>query len=258
MVGSAVFYPRVFSGRLREHARLAFVDLRHFADSDPSLELDRISITTYADDIEHLRKTLDLGDVVLLGHSIHGNIALEYARRYPDPVRGVVVMGSYASFSDERPDAAERLWESEASEERKEIVARRLAALTPAVRATLSPEELWVRENDVAYAPRDWYDLRYDPTSLWEDVVPNIPVADAVFGQFDTYDLDQGPGDVTVPVLIAQGRFDHNAADTLWEEHRHKLPHHTYVLFDESGHFPSVEEPERFDQTLLEWIDTIG
>ena len=68
------------------------------------------------------------------------------------------------------------------------------------------------------------------------------------------YDLGQGPGEITVPVLIAHGRYDYFVAYTLWEEHRHKLPRHTYVLFERSGHTPPLEEPDKFDQTLLAWL----
>src|SRR4029453_445043 len=84
VVGSSIYYPRVFSQDLRSHLQLVFVDLRHFAASDPSFSPDRISIETYPDDIEHVSQTLELGDVVVMGHSIHGTIALEYARRYPE------------------------------------------------------------------------------------------------------------------------------------------------------------------------------
>jgi proline iminopeptidase len=56
VVGSSVYYPRVFSQALRQHLQLVFVDLRHFAAaSDPSFTPDRISSDTYADDIEHAR-----------------------------------------------------------------------------------------------------------------------------------------------------------------------------------------------------------
>jgi pimeloyl-ACP methyl ester carboxylesterase len=71
---------------------------------------------------------------------------------------------------------------------------------------------------------------------------------------FDTYDLAQRPGEIRVPVLIAQGRSDYNAVYTAWEEHRHKLARHTFALFDGNGHFPSLEEPERLDLTLLNWV----
>jgi proline iminopeptidase len=171
----------VFSPGLRDRLRWVFVDLRHFATSDPSFPLDRISIELYADDIERIRQTLEMGDVVVIGHSTHGCIALEYARRHPEHVRGVVVMGSYPHFSDELPDAADRLWESDASDERKEILAREMAELTPEVRATLSPVDFFVREY-VADGPRNWYDPSYDSTSLRECVEFDGPVGSASSG----------------------------------------------------------------------------
>ena len=90
VVGSSVFYPRAFSEDLREHLQLVFVDLRHFAPSDPAFGPELISIETYSDDIEQVRQVLGLDDVVVIGTSLHGTIALEYARRHPEHVRGVV------------------------------------------------------------------------------------------------------------------------------------------------------------------------
>jgi proline iminopeptidase len=46
VVGDTNLYPRVFSPELRQHLRMAFVDLRHFGVSDPSFGPDRISIET--------------------------------------------------------------------------------------------------------------------------------------------------------------------------------------------------------------------
>src|SRR5215472_15291895 len=100
VVGSSVCYPRLFSRELREHLQLVFADLRHFADprhfvsADPSFRAERISIDTYADDVKQVREALGLSDVVVMGHSIHASIALEYTRRYPEHVRGVVAIGA--------------------------------------------------------------------------------------------------------------------------------------------------------------------
>jgi len=81
------------------------------------------------------------------------------------------------------------------------------------------------------------------------------PIVDRLFGEmFQTYDLAQGPAEIAVPVLIAHGRYDYSVPYTLWDEHRHKLPRHTYALFEKSGHTPSLEEPELFDHALLEWV----
>jgi proline iminopeptidase len=254
VVGSSVYYPRVFSQDLRAHLQLVFVDLRHFATRDPSFDPDRISIETYPDDIEHVRQILELDDVVVIGHSIHGTIALEYARRYREQVRGVVAVGAPPHRSAEDPSPSARFWEADASEERKEILARQLAELTPEVRAALSPGELWAREY-VASGPKIWFDPAYDGSWLWEGVVLDGPVFARVAGElFTPFDLAQEPAEIAVPVLVAHGRYDYFVAYTLWDEHLHKLPRHTYVLFERSGHTPPLEEPERFNQTLLAWV----
>ncbi len=80
VVGSSIYYTRAFSKNLRRHLKLVFVDLRHFVPSDPSLDVRQITLDTYASDIEAVRKELGLSRVIVLGHSIHGDIALEYAR----------------------------------------------------------------------------------------------------------------------------------------------------------------------------------
>jgi len=187
----------------------------------------------------------------VIGHSIHAVTALDYARRYPQHVRGVVAIGA---ASREDPAEVERLWEADASAERKAILARQLAQLTPEVRATLSPAEEFVREY-VASGPRWWYDAAYDSSWLFDDALPDMPVWDRLVELFETYDLAEAAAGITVPALIAVGRYDYNNPYTLWEEHRHELPpRHTYALFDKSAHVPPLEEPELFDQTLLAWV----
>jgi proline iminopeptidase len=253
VIGSSIYYPRVFSQELRSHLRLVFVDLRHFAVCDPAFSQDRISTETYCHDIEQVRQILELGEVVVVGHSLAGTIALEYARRYPSHVRGVVAVGAPPYRCDEALSMRERFWEADASEERKKLLAHRRAELTPELTATLSPGEMFVRSY-VADGPKHWYDPTYDDAWLWEGVAADWPVFDRLYNQlFKTYDLAQMP-EITVPVLVAHGRYDYLIPHTFWDERTHKLPHHTYALFEHSGHTPSLEEPNQFDQTLLEWI----
>jgi proline iminopeptidase len=254
VIGSSVYYPRVFSEKLRDHLQLVFVDVRQFAASDPAFSPERLSIETYLDDIEHIRQTLELGDVIVIGHSLHGTIALEYVRRYPEHALGVVAIGSPPYRSHEDPSPSERFWLSDASEERKEIAARRLAELTPEVCAALTPAELWKRKYQ-ASAPKIWFDPTYDDSWLWEGVEMNGPVYQRVGGElFKPYDLAQIPGEIVVPALVIHGRYDYWESHTLWEGRLHKLARHTFVLFERSGHMPSLEESERFNEELLAWI----
>ena len=252
VVGSVAYYSRCFSRALRERIQLVFVDMRHFVAADGDDLPGGNLMDTYADDIERVRQALALGDVVVIGHSSHATIALEYARRYSTHVRGVVMTGAppYAS-DDDYQAASDRLWDATASEERKALLARKRAELTAEVRGSLSPTELFLREY-LARGPSQWYDPAYDGAWLWEGVTLNMHVLERLFQALADATLDEGQ--ITAPVLIAHGRFDYGAPYPLWESTLDKLPRHTFVLFDKSGHTPSLEEPERFDQTLLDWI----
>jgi proline iminopeptidase len=257
VIGSSVCYPRVFASQaLRERLQLVFVDLRHFATCDPAFSPDRVSRETYYDDIEHVRRTLGLGDVLVLGHSLCGPIALEYARRHPQGTRGLVTVGGHPlRGSDEAIRATAHLWETDASDTRKDIYARRQAELTPHVKATLAPAELFVRDY-VASGAKAWYDAGYDCSWLWDRVVPDMNMIGRLYGElFRPYDLAEGPEKIDVPALVVHGRHDYLVPYTLWEGRLPTLTRHTYVLMDRSGHFPSLEQPELFDQTLLGWLD---
>ena len=48
----------------------------------------------FSDDVEQIRKALDIPKICVLGHSIHGNLALEYARKYPQHTSHVIVIGA--------------------------------------------------------------------------------------------------------------------------------------------------------------------
>jgi proline iminopeptidase len=99
-----------------------------------------------------------------------------------------------------------------------------------------------------------WYDPTYDATWLWEGAEPDMPILDRLGELFEPYDLAQGPGEIRMPVLIAQGRYEFGAPPSFWQAHLRKLPRPALVVFDRSSHTPQLEAPERFDEAVLAWI----
>lgn len=252
--GSTLYYPRTFASSVLEHLQLIHLDARHFAPSDPAYDISQITIDTYTHDIEQLRQTLDLDRVVVMGHSIHGTVALEYARRYPQYVAGVIMLGALPRGMDDTATASAVFWQTDASQDRQHRLQQTSATLTPELLATLTPGAVLIRTY-VANGPRYWYDPDYDAAWLWEGVTPNVDILNRVFGElFATYDLQQGPEQIRVPVLVIHGRFDYSVPYTLWEAHQSKVPQLTYHLFDRSGHTPQLEEAQRCAQAMVEWV----
>jgi len=257
VVGSSIYYPRTFSRELRQHLKLVFLDLRHFAPSDGSLPVDQITLDTYAADIDRVREHLGFEKVVVMGHSMHGMMALEYARRYPERVTHTIMIGSPPAGLMATGAASAAFFEADASNERKQILQQSIEDFGAEEFARISsfPDGDAVIAQYVTNGALYWYDATYDAAPLWRDMYVNMEVFFRVVALIGSYDLAQGPGEITVPVFAALGRYDYVVPYTMWDGAEDKLANLTIHLFEKSGHTPQLEEAAEFDRTLLEWLD---
>lgn len=253
VIGSSIYGPRTFSKNLRQHFKMYHVDMRWFAKDYMAPRLEDYDIKAISDDIEAVRKALNLEDFILIGHSIHGIMVMEYAKRYPDHLSHLVMIGAPCVYANEKFEKASvELWEM-GSQERKDIQERKWNAVKDTL-DELSPKDAMV----AAYVARSalyWYDAEYDCSWLWKDVPINMDMTDHIFGAtFADYDMFGDGKKVEVPVLSVLGKHDYVVPHILWEDHYDQVPNFTKVVFDKSGHTPQLEEAELFDERLMSWI----
>jgi proline iminopeptidase len=258
-IASALYGSRLFTGPILDHFRIYCVDSRLFLPSDSGLNVETITIESVAQEMDEIRQAFGFETVAVLGHSIFGNFALEYARRYPDRVTHVVVVGAPPiGFMQGFLAAQDEYWEAHASDERKDILERNYAELSEDSLSKLSPIEAW-RAVQAANVPQWWYDPTFDSAPLWEGTrLQNREVRERLFGLLYEYDLGQGPGKIETPVFVAEGVYDYVVPHTLWYDELPKLPNATFHLFEKSGHSPQFEEPELFADKLIEWFENAG
>ena len=242
----------LLSQALRRQFRFYFLDLRHDAESQNTLDVIQVTLDTYLDDIDTARRILGLERMALFGHSHHALIALEYARTHPQFVTHVIIT---ACSPRTEWGAGDRFWESDASEERKAIFEQNLLENPEEILASLAPHERWVRTYEIR-APKLLYDPTFDLSPLLEPVHNDTEVfLHLQLEILKDYDVAARPGQLSAPLFLALGRFDYVSPYTLWDDRREVIPGLSYHLFERSGHFPMVEEQELFDQELLEWIN---
>jgi proline iminopeptidase len=257
VVGSSIYYPRTFSTRLRQSCRVAFTDLRHFAEDSGTDAPDRLTPGVYAEDVEKLRSALGFERFVLIGHSHHGNLALEYAARFPERVSHLVLIGTPPCDVRHTIEAGSAYWNARAGEARKAILRRNLEALAAREPGFTSPGEAFVARY-VAEAPRYWADPGYDASWLWQGVPVNMAAVRVFRDFFRDYFLAGRWPPPGMQVLAVTGRHDYVVPPMLWDDLRSALPNLTLHLFGNSGHTPQPEEPALFDEVFLKWLGSHG
>lgn len=251
VIGSSIYYPRSFSQNLRKFLRLHFIDYRGFAQG-PQIEL---TFDTLLDDIEHIRQKLGLKKCIVVGHSAHGILALEYAKKYKDNVSHVVIIGMPPHMKPDLMEMAQRNWEESVWPERK-IAFERNLKLMPDEKLSQLPRDEWFLQMNFRNVPKSWYDYNFDSTPLWQGIKPNTHVLDQMYLRFvREIDVSQGLESFNCPVLLAYGRFEFLVAPVQsWDCLRAKFQNLTVRIFEKSAHSPQYEEANLFDAELLKWI----
>jgi proline iminopeptidase len=255
VIGSAIYYPRVFSQALRKQLRFVFLDHRGFAASPGHVERSEFGLEKLIEDVERARQELLLDRIAIMGHSGHAILALEYAKRYPANTSHVIMIAMAPSLSAAVMEATERYWQESVSPERKVAMEDNLRRVPDTELAKLPSGEAFIRSY-VRNGPRIWYDTRFDSSPLWAGVEVNMDVIDHIWGQvLRDIDVSQNLAALDRPVFLALGRYDFLVGPpSLWDPIRPHFRNLTVRIFEKSGHTPQIEEPDRFDDELLRWI----
>jgi proline iminopeptidase len=224
---------------LAKSNRLVFYDQRGGGRSEGEVNSATVSFDRFIADIDAVADSLRLGSFVLLGHSWGGLLALQFADRYPNRLRALVLMNTeepgqrYLARTIEiatrraAPDSAARarLVASEAL--RRRDTSAMNAILRLAFRSTFADTAL-AHRLEVHLAPRTAQNLSR--------------VAELVMGPLAKFDMWDVAARVRVPTLVLQGADDVTPIEMARELAR-TIPSAQLSVIDNAGHFPYVEKP---------------
>jgi proline iminopeptidase len=162
-----------------------------------------------ADDLEAVRADHGLERIAVLGHSILGNLAIEYARRRPQSVSHLIVAGT--------PPRGDMAWLS--SQSGGPSIGPVLDADGPGADAPALLRRS-IRRHPPVQRP-----CRRPP--------PRGAVIATLAPGWDVT-VDAAP--LRAPIFIAHGRYDYTVPWTLWQGVAESLPRAAFHVFDQSGH----------------------
>jgi proline iminopeptidase len=227
--------------RMAVECRVIYYDHRSNGRSGrPSIET--FTIEQAADDAAGLLDHLDVARAVVCGHSYGGFIAQEFASRHPDRLAGLVLVdttpGQLGATDDPRADQGpppppgfiEAISSVPASD-------AEFAAMAP----TMMPY----------YLHRlSWADIEPVLADTIFSVDAMVRGMQVLAGWSSVDRLDQ----IQTACLLLAGRHD---IPTSWQQSERiarRVPHAEMVVLEDSGHFPWLEEPDRFFEVLNAWL----
>lgn len=88
VIGSTIYYPRLFKDENFSNLNLIFIDHRDFLKAHKENTYDLNSVNS---DIEAIREDLELDEFYILSHSGHKIMAMCYAEHYPEHILGLIL-----------------------------------------------------------------------------------------------------------------------------------------------------------------------
>lgn len=248
VIGTGTLVQRTLSENFKNSFTVYASDLYWYEEHD--LPVGQIlTMERAVDDIYELLQALKLPRCLLVGHSAFGMMALEFEKKYPGLVDGVVMIGTSLNETEEAIAERDAFFYRNADEERKKIDAERKAAPLPAGLSDGEEVAEWCTRR---HAARYWHNPLTDSSELWQGLVPSRTLC-AFFGEvFSQYDVREGLEKIQEPVFLAAGLSDYDCLPAVfWPAVKDKLPQLEIAEFKESGHYPCWEKADLFDQRFL-------
>ncbi|WP_281280649.1 alpha/beta fold hydrolase [Fodinibius saliphilus] len=186
----------------------------------------KLSIQKLSSWLHGFIKELNIENPILLGNSMGGHLALDYAVQYPDIVSALVLTGSSGiqekDFGSSFPRRKDREY------------IRKQAALT--FYEDLIDDVIMDEIMDVVTSPSKLLNML------------------AIARDTHEYNMERFLPDIIHPTLLVWGRHDEITPPEVGQTFFEKLPNAQLRWIDKCGHAPMMEHPKRFALLLNEFL----
>lgn len=259
--GSSDLYMHGFDG-LKDSSLLVFVDYYGRGKSDTASDPKSYSIERDVEDLEGVRKALSLDRINVLGHSYGSVVAQLYAIKYGEHVNHLIIasglysgkmyQGADDNFIDILSKNQPELWDSLMSVRKKGFLSKDpihynlYFQILPGLVFYYNPENAAKQPQDATY-PNDFnLKLYYQLSGSDGDFIAGNDIA--------KFDVTAQLKTLKMPVLIVAGRYDRGHMPTFSTKYKEHCPKAQFVMFEQSGHFPQIEESEKVSALIREFL----
>lgn len=218
--------------------------------SDTAKKVSDYSLERDIDDLEGLRKAMGFNQINILGHSYGGLVAQGYAIKYPNNVKHLIVANSFHSYlmwqaNDDNSNHEIKTNYPEVWQELMEVREKGAVSSDPVHQEIYGkvPYGFLYAYNPDKFKSRGRkpYPNAFNAKLYYQMVGKD---GDFIVGSdIGNFDFRKQLKDLKMPVLIIGGRYDRVAVPSMMIKYKEYCPQAQYVMFENSGHNPQVEEP---------------
>lgn len=213
-------------------------DLRGYGET--TVMPGKTTLNVFARDLAVLLDQLGVGDVVVAGLSMGGQIAMEFARLYPSRLAGLVLAATFP-----RADTVE------GAQQRRLMADRLVREGMHAYADEVLPKMIAPRS--IASSP----DVADHVLTMMRTTNPEGAAA-ALRGRAERPAYDAVLAGLDVPALIVVGDEDAFTSRADVDGMHRLLRRSTLVWMDGIGHMPNLERPGAFNRALLDFLQTVS
>lgn len=239
--------------------RLVFYDLRGHGLSQPKGDTE-FSIVTMAKDLLAVIDDRALREVVIVGHSVGGMIALELCLRHPEllgaRIKGLVLLNATHRPGIETVVGGATLAKVERMIRRPlDAVAKRADRIEQLRRIIRPSDAAFIAVSVASFGPNasaKQIDFTYD-------MLADTPV-DVIFDlirSYRSFDVTERLGEVSVPVAVVSGTHDRITVPSASEFMAQNLPKAELHSLEGCGHMSMLERPEDVNEIITGFADDV-
>ena len=220
--------------------------------SDPAPDQAYL-LPDYASDVEALRVRLGLHQPIVMGWSNGGMIAQQFAFTYPASLSKLILFDTSAYFGEFLGDIAAAVKEFQDQPWFEDSFAALQAEWAVNYQTDEDMAALWAREMKFYFKHFGAREAAYHQRTK------DLPVRIAPLKTFNereaaTMDLRPQLKNVSVPALVIVGRHDFITTVAMAEEMVRHISHARLEIFEDSGHFAVIEEPDKFYRVVRHFV----
>ncbi len=254
--GPGLFHDYLVPGfkSLAKKYQIIFYDQRGCGKTDFPKDTASINIGTYVEDLEGIRNYLKIDKLNLIGHSWGTIIALDYAKKYPNNLKRLILVSPAPTNSDFFDQTFSNMQKKRTEADTKELI-QTMMSKEFENREEKSFRKAILLGDRVNLVDQSKIEELYQPMIFDKITANKLMIINSLLEKtFFNFDITIGLDVVNCPTLIVLGDLD-NVPFASTQALQESIKGSQLMVIKKSSHYPFFETPKEFNHIIKNFLN---